>query len=447
VRCLVRRPEALVRAASTEVVEGDMRDPEAVGAALNGVDCAFYLVHGLGGHGSFVEEDRRAATAFAAAAARADVRRLIYLGGLGAGSDLSAHLASRHEVGRILRGSGVPTVELRASIVIGSGSASFEILRALVDRLPVMITPRWVNVTTQPIAVEDVIAYLVEALDVPLDGTEPIEIGGPERSSYGALMREYARLRGLRRLLIPVPLLTPRLSSLWLTLVTPVHARIGRDLIDSLPHETVVRDDRSRRLFSVRPRGYPEAIERALRNEDRDFAATRWSDALGDRSPPFGGVRFGQRLVDSRSLRVPVPAAQAFAPIRRIGGTTGWYYGNALWRLRGLIDAVAGGVGLRRGRIHPEYLVPGAALDFWRVEAYEPDRLLRLRAEMRLPGRAWLQFEVDDREDGAEIRQTAMFDPVGVAGLAYWYGLFPIHHRIFQGMLGGIRRAALAGAA
>jgi hypothetical protein len=260
-------------------------------------------------------------------------------------------------------------------------------------------------------------------------------------------MREYARLRGLRRLLIPVPLLTPRLSSLWLTLVTPVHARIGRDLIDSLPHETVVRDDRSRRLFSVRPRGYREAIDRALRNEDRDFAATRWSDALGDRSPPFGGVRFGQRIVDSRSLRVPVPAAQAFAPIRRIGGATGWYYGNALWRLRGLIDSLAGGVGLRRGRIHPEHIVPGAALDFWRVEAYEPDRLLRLRAEMRLPGRAWLQFEVEDREDGAEIRQTAVFDPVGVAGLAYWYGLFPIHHRIFEGMLGGIRRAALAGAA
>jgi uncharacterized protein YbjT (DUF2867 family) len=424
-----------------------MRDPAAVAAALNCVDCAFYLVHGLGGHGSFVEEDRRAATTFAASAAGADVRRLIYLGDLGSGSDLSAHLASRHEVGRILRDSGVPTVELRASIVIGSGSASFEILRALVDRLPVMITPRWVNVTTQPIAVEDVIAYLVGALDVPLDGTEPIEIGGPERASYGALMREYARLRGLRRLLIPVPLLTPQLSSLWLTLVTPVHARIGRDLIDSLPHETVVRDDRSRRLFSVRPRGYPEAIERALRNEDRDFAATRWSDALGDRSPPFGGVRFGQRLVDSRSLRVPVPAAEAFAPIRRIGGTTGWYYGNALWRLRGLIDSLAGGVGLRRGRIHAEHLVPGAALDFWRVEAYEPDHLLRLRAEMRLPGRAWLQFEVEDREDGAEIRQTAMFDPVGVAGLAYWYGLFPIHRRIFQGLLGGIRRAALAGAA
>jgi uncharacterized protein YbjT (DUF2867 family) len=407
---------------------------------MAGVDTAYYLVHSMGGSGAFEEEDRRAAAVFAEAAQAARVGRIVYLGGLGRGGDLSPHLASRQEVGLALAESGVPVIEFRASIVIGSGSLSFEMVRGLCDRLPVMVAPRWVKTLAQPIAVEDLIAYLVAALDLePAEGLV-IEIGGADQVSYLDLMREYCRQRGLRRLIIPVPFLTPRLSSLWLGLVTPLYARTGRALIDSVRNETVVTDPAALELFSLRPRGIREAVARALVNEDRDFAATRWSDALSSagESRIWGGVRFGSRLVDSRTAWVPVNPATAFAPIRRIGGATGWYYGNSLWRLRGFLDLLAGGAGLRRGRRDPDRLVPGDALDFWRVERYEPDRLLRLVAEMRLPGRAWLQFEVEPDGDGSTIRQTAEFDPVGLGGRLYWYGLYALHELVFAGMLRGI---------
>jgi hypothetical protein len=259
-------------------------------------------------------------------------------------------------------------------------------------------------------------------------------------------MREYARQRGLRRWLIKVPVLTPRLSSLWLGLVTPVYARVGAELIDGLRNETVVRDDSALRAFRVRPRGVREAIERALANEDLAFAATRWTDAVsatgGARS--WGGVRFGSRLVDARRARVRCPPDQAFAPILRIGGATGWYHADFLWRARGFLDLVLGGPGLRRGRRDAERLVPGDTVDFWRVEAVGPGRLLRLRAEMRLPGRAWLQFEVEPDGTGSVIHQTAIFDPVGLAGLAYWYALWPLHQLVFRGMLREIARTGTA---
>jgi len=276
-----------------------------------------------------------------------------------------------------------------------------------------------------------------------------IEVGGADRVSYLDLMREYAKQRSLGRRFIPVPVLTPWLSSRWLGLVTPVYARVGRKLIDSLRSETVVTSPDAAKLFpSIEPRGFRDAMARAISNEDRELAETRWSDAFSSvgASRSGGEPNTGLRILDSRAATVAGPPAKAFASIERIGGETGWYYGDFLWRARGAIDLLVGGAGLRRGRRDPAVLRRGDALDFWRVEAVEPGRMLRLRAEMRLPGRAWLQFEVEDREDGAEIRQTAVFDPVGVAGLAYWYGLFPIHHRIFEGMLGGIRRAALAGA-
>jgi hypothetical protein len=307
-----------------------------------------------------------------------------------------------------------------------------------------MLTPRWVHTRAQPIAIEDVVAYLVAALDLDPRGSEVFEIGGADIATYGELMSEYARQRGLRRLLVPVPALTPRLSSLWLGLVTPVYARVGRKLIESLPNETVVRDPSALERFPIRPRGYREAIARALLNEDHELAETRWSDALssGERRRRAPSGRSRGRLVDSRTRDVPVAPAQAFAPVRRIGGGTGWYWADALWRLRGSLDLLAGGVGLRRGRRDPETPTVGSALDFWRVEAYEPDRLLRLRAEMRLPGRAWLQFEVDGDEHGSRIRQTAIFDPVGLAGLLYWYALLPLHRLVFAGMLAGIARQA-----
>ena len=447
VRCLARRPEHLRArvAPATEVVRGDVLDRASLDAALAGVDVAYYLVHSMGSVDAFEANDRVGAENFGAAARAAGVRRIVYLGGLGEDRpDLSSHLRSRHEVGDVLRASGVSVVELRASIVIGSGSLSFEMVRALVERLPIMVTPRWVAVRAQPIGIGDLLRYLVAARDLAIDGSPIFEIGGADRVSYGEIMAEYARQRGLRRVMIPVPVLTPRLSSLWLGLVTPLYARVGRKLVDSMRHETVVHDDTAARVFGIRPTGVREAIAAALRNEDAEFALTRWSDALsaGGSTREWEGVRFGSRLVDSRATRVAVSPATAFAPIRRIGGRTGWYFADWLWDLRGFLDLLAGGVGDRRARRDPSDLRVGDTLDWWRVERYEPDRLVRLYAEMKVPGRAWLEFEVTPDGDGAIIRQTASFDPVGLAGLVYWWGIYPLHQLVFRGMLAGIARAA-----
>jgi uncharacterized protein YbjT (DUF2867 family) len=412
---------------------------------MSGVHTAYYLVHSMGSPGQFEEQDRQAAQNFVDAARASGIQRIIYLGGLGTqGQALSAHLRSRHEVADILRSSGIPTIEFRASIVIGSGSLSFEMIRALVQRLPVMICPRWVDVKAQPIAVEDVVAYLMEALELPVQQGAVFEIGGADQVSYREIMQEYARQCGLRRWMISVPVLTPRLSSLWLGLVTPLYSRIGRKLIDSMRNPTLVHDPSALTAFRVKPRGLREAIERALRHEDREFAFTRWSDALSSsgKPPTWGGLRFGTRLVDSRTVEVSVPPASAFAPIQRIGGSNGWYCANFLWRMRGFLDLMVGGVGLRRGRRNPHKLVVGDALDFWRVENFEPDRRLTLVAEMKVPGRAWLQFEVEANSSGSVIRQTAIFDPAGLAGLVYWYMLYPVHRWIFSGMLHKIAATA-----
>jgi uncharacterized protein YbjT (DUF2867 family)/ligand-binding SRPBCC domain-containing protein len=447
VRCLTRRPAALADQIdeTTEVIAGDVLDAGSLAAAFEGVDTAYYLVHSMGAARDFEQQDRVAAVNFASAAAKAGVRRLVYLGGLGrADSGLSKHLRSRQETGEALRAHHPEVIEFRASIVIGSGSLSFEMIRALVERLPIMICPRWVRVQAQPIAVEDLLQYLLAAVDLPVTGSHVYEIGGPDRASYGEIMQEYARQRGLRRWMIPVPLLTPSLSSLWLGLVTPLYARIGRKLVDSLRNPTVVSDRSAQLAFAIQPRPLREAIERALRNEDREFAQTRWSDALSSSGQPrsWGGQRFGSRLIDSRTATVPAPPEQAFAAIRRIGGQTGWYYANWLWSIRGFLDLLVGGVGIRRGRRDPEMLRVGDALDFWRVQTYEPERKLLLEAEMTLPGRAWLEFEVTPSQDGSIIRQTAIFDPRGLLGLAYWYGIYPLHQRVFAGMLRELARAA-----
>ena len=447
-RCVARRPDYLRSrvAAETEVVRGDVLDPASLLTALQNVSTAYYLVHSMGSPGSFEEKDREGARNFAAAAGVASVRRIIYLGGLGESSDeLSTHLRSRHEVGDVLRDSGVQVIEFRASIIIGSGSLSFEMVRALAERLPVMITPKWVAVKAQPIAIGDMIDYLLAALTLEVEGSPIYEIGGSDVVSYGDILREYSRQRGLHRLMIPVPVLTPRLSSLWLGLVTPLYARVGRKLIDSMIHPTVVRDDTAFKVFSIRPRGMREAIALALRNEDLDYRGTRWSDAMSAAGEPrdWGGVRFGNRLVDSRVIHVDVPPERAFAPIRRIGGATGWYYGEWLWQLRGFLDLLLGGVGMRRGRRDAESVEVGDAVDCWRVETFDPPRQLRLAAEMRLPGRAWLDFEVAAEGSGSTIRQTAIFDPVGLPGIAYWYGIFPLHQMVFAGMLRGIAHAAI----
>lgn len=445
IRCLARRPEFLHPriAPATELVQGNCLDEASLAPVMAGVHTAYYLVHSMGSSGKFEEEDRRAARNFAASARQGGVRRIIYLGGLGAeGQSLSVHLRSRQEVADILRSSGVPTIEFRASIVIGSGSLSFEMIRALVQRLPVMICPRWVAVKAQPIAVEDVIAYLLQALELPVGDEAVFEIGGADQVSYGEIMQEYARQRSLRRWMIPVPVLTPRLSSLWLGLVTPIYARVGRKLVDSMRNPTLVRNPSALKVFDIRPRGLKDAIERALHNENLEFAETSWSDALSSsgKSKSWGGVRFGTRLVDSRTVRISATPAAAFAPIRQIGGANGWYFAGFLWWLRGFLDLLVGGVGMRRGRRNAETLAVGDALDFWRVEAFEPDRRLRLAAEMKVPGRAWLQFEVEPIDpqpncEGSNVRQTAIFDPAGLGGLVYWYALYPVHRWIFAGML------------
>lgn len=443
VRCLARRPEFLLTRVgpTTEVVGGDVLERSTLAPAMQDVRVAYYLVHSMGSKGAFEEVDRQAARSFGETARQAGVRRIIYLGGLAEShAELSPHLRSRHEVGEILRASGVQVIEFRASIIIGSGSLSFEMIRALVERLPVMITPRWVRIPAQPIAITDVVQYLLAALTLARDGHQIFEIGGRDQVSYADIMREYARQRGLRRLMLPVPVLSPRLSSLWLGLVTPLYARVGRTLIDSIRYPSVVRDASALRVFDIRPKGVAEAIAHALRNEDQEFAQTRWSDALsvaGARRE-WGGVRFGSRILDSRMAHVNVPPEVAFEPIRRIGGTTGWYYGHRLWQLRGFLDVLAGGVGLRRGRRDAERIAVGETIDWWRVEAFEPGHRLRLVAEMKLPGRAWLEFEVDGDAAGSTIRQTAIFDPIGLLGLVYWYALFPMHQLVFAGMLRGI---------
>ena len=449
VRCLARRPEHLTSQVDeeVEVVRGDVLDRESLERALAGVEVAYYLVHSMGQDQDFVATDRQAAQNFGEAARSQGVRRVIYLGGLGRPEeDLSPHLRSRQEVGEVLRQKVEQLIEFRASVVLGSGSLSFEMLRALVERLPVMVTPRWVNVLAQPIAITDLLEYLTAAVEIEVAGSRIFEIGGADQVSYGDMMREYAELRGLKRMMIPVPVLTPRLSSLWLGLVTPLYARVGRKLIESICHPTVVTDPAALEVFDIQPRSCRRALADALRNEDEEFAATRWSDALSSSGEvsSWGGERVGSRLVDSRCIDVSVLPEVAFRPIQRIGGQTGWYYANWLWRLRGFLDLLVGGVGLRRSRRDPENLRVGDVVDWWRVEEIEPADCLRLAAEMKVPGRAWLEFKVHPQDGGARIRQTAIFDSAGLLGLLYWYGIYPLHALVFRGMLRGIAQRAEA---
>lgn len=447
-RCFTRRAASVENFdADVEVAIGNALDEESLTAALDGIETAYYLIHSMGDNEDFEQTDRRAAENFANACTAMNVKRIVYLGGLGDPADkLSKHLRSRQEIGEILRTSEASVIEFQASIIIGSGSLSFEMIRALVERLPIMICPKWVRILAQPIAIEDVLSYLVETLDHPIGPSTTYEIGGPEQVSYGEIMQRYAKQRGLRRYMIPVPFLTPYLSSLWLGLVTPLYSRVGRKLVDSLRNPTLVSNSKAQDDFKVAPRSLEDSIARALVFEDKEFAETRWSDAFsaGGRDKRWGGVRFGSRLVDSRTRTVDLTAEQAFTPIRRIGGETGWYYGNWLWKIRGFLDLLVGGVGVRRGRRHPDQLRVGDALDFWRVEQIEDNKVLRLAAEMKVPGRAWLEFEVTETENGCTVRQTAIFDPVGLFGIVYWYSLFPLHEFVFSGMLRNICKAAVA---
>ena len=449
VRCMAREPAHIRRGDHpVEIVKGDVLDPDSVRQALDGIDVAYYLIHSMGSSGHFESADAEAARIFGGAAKAAGVQHIIYLGGLADESTpLSAHLHSRHEVGRILRESGVPTSEFRASIIIGSGSLSFEMIRALVERLPFMITPRWVETLAQPIAIQDILAFLIAAADTTPDHSAVYEIGGSDRVSYRDLMMAYAEERGLKRRMIAVPVLSPRLSSLWLGLVTPLYARVGRKLVDSLKHPTVCQNDKALTAFTIKPKGYREAIRDALRNEDSDYLETRWTDAVSSAGAPrtWAGIRLGNRVLDTRRIQVPLPPEQVFKPIQKIGGSNGWYYANFLWKLRGAIDLAVGGPGMKRGRRDPEKLFAGDVLDCWRVEDIQPPHRLLLRAEMKLPGRAWLEYRVDGDNTTTTITQTASFDPLGLSGILYWYSIYPLHELIFAGMLKALAKKAVNG--
>ena len=447
-RCLARQPELLRPKvdSKTDVVKADVLDRNSLFSAMHGVKIAFYLVHSMGSAESFEENDRIAAQNFGEIAKEAGVERIIYLGGLGNEKEvLSSHLRSRQEVGYILRASNVPVIEFRASIVIGSGSLSFEMIKSLVERLPIMLIPKWALMSAQPIAIDDLISYLIEALHKTDNANHLFEIGGFDQVSYLDIMRIYAKSINKLVLMIPVPVLTPYLSSLWLGLVTPLYARIGRKLVESIVHSTVVRDDTALRNFKIKPIGVEEAIQRAIKLENRESAASRWYDSTSSsgETNTDKGYKFIERLIDARTLNINVPPEIAFNPIQHIGGEKGWYAWNLLWQLRGVIDLLLGGVGMRRGRSHKDKLIVGGTIDFWRIEKTIPNNFLRLSAEMKLPGRAWLEFEVIEKENTSTIKQTAIFEPIGIFGKMYWYSLYPLHQLIFAGMLQAIADKAL----
>jgi len=428
------------------VVAADLLDPATLPRALDGVEVAYYLAHSMAaGERGFAERDREAARNFGHAARRAGVSRIVYLGGLGDDSaNLSHHLASRHEAGARLAAHGVPVTEFRAAVIIGSGSASFEILRHLTERLPIMITPRWVATRCQPIGIADVLDYLLGALDHP-EVSGIVEVGGPDILSYGDMMRAYARIRGLHRLMIPVPVLTPRLSSYWVSLISPVPAGIARPLIEGLRNEVIVRDPRPAAAFGIEPLPYVEALARAVDRTDPDGVESTWFDAVaaGDRASLSSVISRDGMIVERRERVVAAPPGRIFAEVERLGGDAGWPYANVLWRIRGLLDRLVGGVGMRLGRRHPDLLRVGDALDFWRVEEIRRPTVLRLRAEMKVPGRAWLQYEVSAIDGGSRLVQSAFFEPKGLPGLAYWYMLYPVHGLIFRGTVRALAQRAV----
>jgi uncharacterized protein YbjT (DUF2867 family) len=454
VRCLVRDPARLQGRPwleQVEVVAGDVLQPEMLPAAMAGVSAAYYLVHSMAAGEGFNERDVTAARNFAAAAEAAGVERIVYLGGLGdPDTELSPHLRSRQATGDALREAGVPVTEFRAGVIVGSGSISFELVRYLVERLPVMIGPRWVYTCVQPIGIRSVLEYLIAALQTPESTGEIVEIGGADVVTYGDMMLGYACARGLKRRLISVPVLTPRLSSLWVHLITPIPAAIARPLIEGLRNEVVVRDhNKAGRLFpDIHPFDYQTSVELALARLESGEVETMWTDALmttqGD-VPPVVLTTLEGLNFEHRQLVVPAPAGVVYCAFVGLGGARGWLYLNWVWHLRGLLDRLVGGVGMRRGRRDPNDVRVGDALDFWRVEAVEPDHLIRLRAEMKVPGRAWLQFHVHSLPgDRSTLSQTAYFAPKGVSGFLYWYGLYPIHKIVFAGMIRKIAERATA---
>jgi uncharacterized protein YbjT (DUF2867 family) len=467
VRCGARTPAKLDGRPwrdDVEVAEVDVADRSSLDVACADIEVVIHLVHSMDGERDFASRDRTAAEHVRDAAAAAGVERIVYLGGLGdEDDDLSNHLASRHEVGRILSAGSVPVTELRAAIIIGSGSASFEMLRHLTEVLPVMITPRWVSTRCQPIAIRDVLFYLCEILEVPETAGRVLEIGGPDVLTYQEMMQLYAEVAGLRqRVVVPVPVLTPKLSSLWVGLVTPLPTGLARPLVDSLVNEVVVRDDTTARLVPHDTLSLREALQLALvRIQDLDVATTwasaggtwrspqaaRWSDSRRgpeDPRPEDPDWAGGTVLTDRRRVVSSAPPEALFDAVCAIGGRQGYHSPKLLWEIRGVLDKLIGGIGLRRGRRHPTDLSVGEVVDFWRVEAIERPTLLRLRAEMRVPGEAWLEFRIRPHPhgEGSLLEQLARFHPRGLWGRLYWMVLVPFHGLIFPRMARRLARVA-----
>ncbi|MBI4971074.1 MAG: SDR family oxidoreductase [Candidatus Omnitrophica bacterium] len=446
VRCLVRDPRKVLgrKWLGVEVMAGDVLVPETLVPAMQGMDAVYYLVHSMSaGEKHFEERDRQAARYVGDAARAAGVKRIIYLGGLGRrGEVISAHLKSRHEVGDILRESKVPVTEFRAAVIIGSGGVSFEMMHHLVNRLPIMICPRWVYVKTQPIAMRDVQRYLVDCLDKPESAGRVLDIGGPDIMTYGEMMLGLARALGLKRILIPVPVLTPLLSSYWVNFITPLPKTVARILIEGLQSETVCENHDALHIFDFQPMSFEDSLRRTLARLEKQTVETKWTDATFHYEE-CQDIDPSHLFIDRREILVARSAEKLFELIQTIGGNTGWYQYDWLWRLRGFIDRQLGGVGLRRGRRHPHELQVGDALDFWRVEEFVPGHKLLLRAEMKVPGRAWLEFCVEPADDNhSQLIQTAKFYPRGLAGFAYWFLLYPVHMLIFRGTMQAIKKRA-----
>ena len=454
VRCLVRDRERLRGKDwfdEVEVVEADVLEPETLSAALTGIKTAYYLIHSMGAaEAGFENRDLKAAANFAEAAKAAGTSHIIYLGGLGSGhKGMSKHLASRQHTGEALATAGIPVTEFRAAIIVGSGSISFEMLRYLTERLPVMITPQWVSTKVQPIAIRDVLAYLQSALGEPPKGHHIVEIGGPDVMTYRDMMLTYAHTRGLQRRMFSTPVLSPRLSSYWVNLITPIPASIARPLVEGLTSEVIVDHPEPAKTYKVRPISYETAVKLALDRTTQGAIETLWSGALAavprgtpvsDKLQDTEGMLFDRRVQHFRA-----GSDSAFRAVVRIGGEEGWYTFDWLWQIRGVLDRLVGGVGMRRGRRDANTLQAGDAIDFWRVESVKPGDHLQLRAEMKVPGRAWLRFDVHDAGNGeSEVRQTAFFEPKGLFGFLYWWTMYPFHLFIFPSMLAAIGKKAEA---
>ena len=443
VRCIVRDPERIKDfpwAKRVEVFACDMSQHERAVEAMQGVDAAYYLIHGRQGGRNAAHRDLDVARVFAEAADEAGVKRILYLGELvDPAGNLSPYLRSRHETGYLLRQGGVPVTEFRAGMIVGSGSALFEMVRYLTEREPLLVCPAWFFSQAQPIAIRDVLSYLVAALETPESVGKMIEIGGPTRLTYADMLLAYAQERGLKRRLIRTPIYAPLLSAYWVHMVTPIHWRVVLPLIEGLHANLIVRDETARRLFPhIQPIDFATAVHLALGRIQRDNVETSWADALvtslGDRKPYDFSVQEGM-FIERRRLSLDLEPATVFRAYTGIGGARGWMYMDWAWALRGWMDKVIGGVGLRRGRRHPDDIRAGEALDFWRVEAVEKDRLMRLQAEMKVPGKAWLEFQSDPQGGGGTLfTVTAYFDAHGLPGFLYWYAMWPFHKFIFDGL-------------